>query len=53
MLDNHRGPAEAICVDNDKTKERLLSKTEVVPVPYWEDDTKDVALIISRYPLAY
>jgi hypothetical protein len=40
------------CLDNDKTDERLLTKTEVVPVPDYNDDSKKVMLLISRYPRA-
>jgi hypothetical protein len=42
---------ENICLDNDKTNERLLTKTEVIPVPECKA-LKKVVLLISRYPLA-
>jgi hypothetical protein len=39
-------------LDNDKTNERLRTKTEVVNVPRYNDDYKEVMLLISRYPRA-
>jgi hypothetical protein len=42
-------PQENICLDNGKTKERFLTKMEVVNVP---EQREYVVLLISRYPLA-
>jgi hypothetical protein len=42
---------QAISLDNEKTKERLLTKTEVVNVPRIKQ-LKEVVLLISRYPIA-
>jgi hypothetical protein len=41
---------EDICLDNGKTKERLLTKMDEVEVQ--DDDWEVVVLLISRYPLA-
>jgi hypothetical protein len=43
-------PQEAICLDNDKTKERLRIKIETAEpeLEKWEK----IALVISRYPFA-
>jgi hypothetical protein len=48
-------PLEAICLDNGKTKERLLAKMEKAKT--WERREEDhcdweSVLLISRYPLA-
>jgi hypothetical protein len=44
---------EDICLDNDKTNERLLIKTEVVNVlDLGRCKEKEVMLLISRYPRA-
>jgi hypothetical protein len=45
-------PHKDICLDNDKTEEKLLTKTEVIDLPDWDDDLKEVLLLISRYPRA-
>jgi hypothetical protein len=47
-LPQHFQLAEGTCLDNDKTEERLLTKTEVVNVAVWEDKLN--VLLISRYP---
>jgi hypothetical protein len=52
-LSEHFQLQEDICLDNDKTNERLLIKTKVVNVPDFDDDNlKEVVLLISRSPLA-
>jgi hypothetical protein len=38
-----------ICLDNDKTEEKLQTKKEVVNVPNWGEED---LLLISRYPRA-
>jgi hypothetical protein len=43
---------EAICLNNGKTKERLLTKMEVVKVNMPENRWEEVYLLISRYPQA-
>jgi hypothetical protein len=44
---------EAICLDNYKQKERLLTKMEKVKVPIPdEEDWEEIVLLISRYPQA-
>jgi hypothetical protein len=43
---------EDICLDNGKTKEKLLTKTKIVNVPEPDEELKEVVLLISRYPLA-
>jgi hypothetical protein len=40
-------PQEDLCLDNDKTKERLLTKMEESDFVEWK-----VVLLISRYPQA-
>jgi hypothetical protein len=40
-------PQEDICLDNGKTKERLLTKME-----NWHLNSEKNELLISRYPLA-
>jgi hypothetical protein len=42
-------PLEDICLDNGKTKERLLTKMEEVEVQ--EEEWEEVVLLISRCPL--
>jgi hypothetical protein len=43
-------PLDNICLDNGKTKDRLLTKMEKAKVQ--DKDWEEVVLLISRYPLA-
>jgi hypothetical protein len=46
-------PIQEICLENEKTKERLLTRMDKAKAPDPDlDEWEEVVLLISRYPLA-